>query len=73
MNTMSIMNDEGDTKVSWDPDNAESVEAATLAFNRYRSAGYQAFAMTSGTQGEQMDAFDPGVSEVLFIPQMQGG
>lgn len=70
---MSVMNDDGDLKISWDPTNPESVEVATTAFAEYRSRGYQAFAMTSGTTGEQMAGFDPAVGSIVFIPQMQGG
>jgi len=73
MNSMSIMNDEGDTKITWDPVNPASVEVASTAFASYRSQGYQAFAMTSGTTGEQMEGFDPSVGSIVFIPQMQGG
>jgi hypothetical protein len=73
MNQMSVMSQEGDTKIFWDPTNPESVEVATTAFNSYRSQGYQAFAMTSGTSGEQMTGFDPAIGSIVFVPQMQGG
>lgn len=70
---MSVMNDDGDTKITWDPMNPASVEAASTAFTSYRSQGYQAFAMTSGTSGEQMEGFDPSVGAILLVPQMTGG
>lgn len=68
-----MMNDEGDTKITWDPMNPQSVEAATAAFKAAKSQGYQAFAMTSGATGNQMDGFDPNVGSILLIPALQGG
>jgi len=73
MNSMSVMNEEGDTTISWDPTNPESVEVATSAFETYAGRGYRAYAMQSSTQGEIMDGFDPNVGSVLFVPQFQGG
>jgi hypothetical protein len=73
MNSMSIMNEEGDTTISWDPTNPESVEAAASAFATYAGRGYRAYAMQSNTQGEIMGGFDPTAGSILFVPQMQGG
>ena len=73
MNSMSIMNAEGDTKVFWDPDNAESVEVAATTFASYSGKGYRAYARQSDTQGELMVGFDPTAGSILFVPQMQGG
>jgi hypothetical protein len=70
---MAIMNSEGDTKCFWDPGNPESVSVASDTFATYSGRGYRAFAMSSGTQGEIMDGFDPGVGSILFVPPMQGG
>jgi len=73
MNSMAIMNSEGDTKVHWDPSDPESVEVAAATFASYSERGYRAYAMQSDTQGEQMATFDPSASSILFVPQMQGG
>jgi hypothetical protein len=73
MNSMSVMNAEGDTTISWDPTNPESVEVASSTFATYAGRGYRAYAMTSSTQGEIMGGFDPTVASILFVPAMQGG
>lgn len=71
---MAVMGKEGDTKYGWNPEDPESVSAAEETFNGYTSDGYRAFAMNAdGTQGEQMDGFDPSAGNVLMVPPMQGG
>lgn len=70
---MCVMNADGDTKVFWDAANPESVAIAAETFNSYRGRGYAAFAMSSGTSGDQMGSFDPNVGSILFVPPLQGG
>jgi hypothetical protein len=73
MHEMSVMDEHGDTKVYWDPSNPESVLVASEAYALQITRGCRAFAMVNDTQGEIMDAFDPNVSSVVFVPPLQGG
>jgi len=70
---MAAMGEEGDTKYSWDPSDPESVAAAQETFNGYISDGYRPFALSDGTQGEQMTEFNASAGNILMVPPMQGG
>ena len=72
-NTMSVMNDDGDLSVSWDPANPDSVAVASETFATYSGRGYRAYAMSSGTEGAVMSVFDPTAASILLVPQMRGG
>lgn len=71
---MAIMGKEGDTKMTWSPDNPAEVEEARRSFDNLKRKGYQAFRTTrDGAKGEQIHAFDPNAAAIILAPQMQGG
>lgn len=73
---MSEINDTGDTRVMWNKDVAEEVDAARETFNRLTRTGrYTAFNVKgrSGDRGERMTTFDPEAERVILVPQLQGG
>lgn len=73
MGEMRKLDRNGDTKHEWDAAKPEEVEAARELFYLYKSQGFAAARMESGTTGEILQEFDPHAGEVIFIPQMQGG
>jgi hypothetical protein len=70
---MSILGKNGDTKVFWDPANADSVSAASITFHSYIGRGYTAARMSNGGTGEALGEFDPNAGSILFVPPLQGG
>lgn len=73
-NQMSILNELGDVKIEWDPDNAKEVEVAEKAFKENTKKGFKAFRMyDDGKKGEPIDKFDPYAEKILFVPPMAGG
>jgi hypothetical protein len=74
MHFMDIMDQTGHTKVSWDPDDKESVKVAKETFIEMLKKGYKAFTVDrSEKKGQQIKEFDPSIKELLLIPQLQGG
>ena len=79
--SMEVMDSNGHTTVTWDPENADSVRDAKREFDRLKRAGYQAFRMDTVSEngvvveekGEQMTTFDPTAGRVLMVPQLRGG
>lgn len=77
MGEMRVMGQRGDTKVEWDPENEEEVEAARKHFARLvekGGRGFRAFAVArAGQRGEPIDEFDPEVGQIILVPPMAGG
>lgn len=71
---MSIMSEEGDTKVVWDEENDVEVEQARKTFNELKKKGYVAYQVNrKGDQGSVMTEFDPSAEKMILAPQMRGG
>jgi hypothetical protein len=64
----------GDTKVIWDADHEEEVEAARAQFDTLTGKGYAAFRVNArGRKGEQIREFDSEAEKIILAPQMVGG
>lgn len=73
-NVMHILDDTGDSTISWNPTNTAEVEAAEAHFAKMKSAGHLAYRTdANGGQAEQMRAFDSQAERIAFVPQLQGG
>lgn len=71
---MSVMDRSGDEKVVWNRFNEDEVERAQVKFAELRAKGHVAYKMEpGGEKGEQIDAFDPTIERIIFVPQMRGG
>lgn len=71
---MHVMNESGDTRLSWDEDNRDEVANAKRTFEDMTGKGYMAYKMNkSGEKGEQIRTFDPSVEKIVLSPQMKGG
>jgi hypothetical protein len=72
--TMRVMGIDGDTKLIWESDNCEEVEAAKDTFNKLTKKGYKAFAVKKGgSQGEMIDKFDPDMEKIILAAPISGG
>ena len=71
---MSVLNEEGDTKIEWDTDNKDEVKQAERTFKELTKKGYKAFEMCEeGNKGEEMEEFDKEAERIIFVPPMAGG
>ena len=78
MNThfMDAMDSSGHTKVTWDPEDKDSVKVARETFTEMLKKGYQAFKIlrtSTEKKGERIQTFDPMIGEILLVPQLRGG
>lgn len=65
----------GDTKVMWDPDNEDEVEAAEAQFDSLIERGFQAFKVDKkGEQtGKPIKRFKPKIGKLIMVPALAGG
>ena len=74
LNEMLIMDQTGHTRTTWDADNDDEVEMARETFKRMTKKGYRAFKVKKdGSEGVQMQEFDPSAEKMILAPQLQGG
>lgn len=73
--TMAELNESGDTKVIWDSENEDEVEAARATFDRLiKEKGFAAFKVDKkGEAAGPMRSFDPDAEKVILVPPLQGG
>lgn len=66
----SIMNPNGDDRLTWIRDNLTSIQAAKRAFVDFVKKGLKPYKVnTDGiVTAEVMDEFDPEAEEVIFMP-----
>jgi hypothetical protein len=74
-NTLCVMDQTGDTRTIWSPDNEAEVAAAKSTFDALKAKGYLAYQVKGekGENGEVMKEFDPKAGRVIMIPQPIGG
>ncbi len=72
---MSEINESGDTKVIWDRNNPDEVDAARATFDRLtKSRRFAAFNVKpGGDKGGPMQTFDPDSERIILVPQLRGG
>lgn len=74
MAEMCIMDRTGDTKLIFDPNRPDEVEAAQEMFKKMKKKGYLAYRVTdSGGNGEVMHEFDAKAGKIVMAPPMVGG
>lgn len=74
MGEMRILDESGDTKKIWDPDNEDEVKDAKRSFEDLIKKGFRAFLVDKkGEKGGAMQEFDPNAGKMILIPRMQGG
>ena len=75
MGEMRIMGSKGDTKVIWDPEHEDEVEAAEAQFNSLQKKGFTAYEV--GRKGaktnRKVEEFDPDLGKLIMVPKVTGG
>jgi metallophosphoesterase superfamily enzyme len=71
---MVILDRSGDTRHTWDRNNAGEVEAMGEIFDTMIDKGYQAWSVTrKGNKDQRITEFDPQAEKVIFAPALVGG
>jgi len=69
-----ILDKTGDTKVIFDKNVPEEVDAAEAQFNALTDKGFNAFLVgKDGKTGDSVEEFDPDAERYIFIPALVGG
>lgn len=64
----------GDTKIIWNSDNSDEVDAAKNTFENLLKKKYIAFRVKKdGNSGEKMLSFDSDAEKVILVAPMAGG
>lgn len=71
---LAVLDETGDTKLIWDEDKPEEVDAAKAMFERLKEKGYVAYAVDrKGEKGEVLERFNRSAEKIIMAPQMKGG
>ena len=74
MGELAIMGKEGDTKVIWDVENEDEVEAAEAQFDALMDKGFSAFKVKkNGDPGVQIRKFKADAGKIIMVPPVTGG
>ena len=74
MGNLSVLDNTGDIKTTWDKDNAEEVEAARKTFNDLKRKKYIAYSVgKGGKKDEIIHEFDENLEMMIMIPPVVGG
>lgn len=74
MSEMRIIDRTGDSKVIWDKDKPDEIEAARDTFDKLRKKGYAAYSVKkNGDKDELITEFDPKAEKLILAPRMVGG
>jgi hypothetical protein len=73
MGIIRWMSAEGDTQVAWDERDTASMERAQEMVERAFREGRGVFGIDEAGVGARLHRFDPGVREIVVIPQVKGG
>jgi hypothetical protein len=76
MGTMRILDQTGDTVITWSVEQAATLERAEAVFEQMLAAKKMAFARPEGGQAddaERIYAFEPNCEEIIWVRPIQGG
>ncbi len=75
MGLLRVMGVEGDTRISWDPEDKDQLKKAKARFEELvKGKRWLAWRLdTSGKKGEQIKEFDPHAGAIIVAAPMQGG
>lgn len=71
---LSVMGTDGDSRIMWNRDNRDEVEAARAHFNKLRDKGYIAWTVKGDSnKGNQIHEFDANLERIIMSPRVVGG
>ena len=74
MGEMRCLNETGDTKMVWDPENSDEVDAAKDQFNKLKKKGFTAYSVKKGGEkNKPIDSFDADAGMIIMVPKIVGG
>jgi hypothetical protein len=69
-----ILDETGDSRIQWDPNDPEQVAAARARFDELKAKRYLAYKVDkNGNKGEVISKFDPNAERIILHSQMIGG
>jgi hypothetical protein len=68
-----VMDRTGDSRHSFNPNNAEELAKAEQRFYELTQVGFTSAVRTSAGQVSQIRSFDPNAEESVFFPRLVGG
>ena len=73
MGTIRWMSAEGDTQLAFDETDTASMERARTMVERAFREGRGVFGVDEEGVGVRLHRFEPGMKEIVVIPQIKGG
>jgi hypothetical protein len=74
---LAVLNGDGDTKLTWDANNEDEVEAAEAMFDNLVAKGFQAFEVSDekekGGKGKMVKKFNREAQRIIMSPRIGGG
>lgn len=71
---LCVLDQTGDTKLMWNSDNKDEVDAAKEMFDKLKKKGYLAFSVkANGDKGEAITKFDADAEKIIMAPPAVGG
>jgi hypothetical protein len=68
-----VMDRTGDSRHSFDPNDAQELAEAEQRFYELTKVGFTAAVRTGAGQASQIRSFDPNAEESVFFPRLVGG
>jgi hypothetical protein len=71
---MVVLDRSGDTRHTWDRNNADDVATMSALFDKLTGEGKQAWSVTrKGNKDQRITEFDPEAEKIIFAPALVGG
>jgi len=74
MGEIRWLDETGDSRITWNPENEDQVDAAEAQFDVLLGKGYKAFRVKKdGSQGQQIKKFDAEAGTIIMTKGLVGG
>ena len=72
---INVLNEEGDSRIEWDPENDAETTAAKEMFNKtIEIEGMKAYELgKDGEKGKEIKKFNPNAAKIIMVPRIAGG
>lgn len=71
---LCVLDSTGDTKLIWDRNSEDEIDAAEATFDKLTKKGYAAFSVTKkGDKDVQIKKFDKKAEKIILVPPIAGG
>lgn len=75
LSTLNVLDRTGETRLTWDAENENEVNAVRELFENLKGKGFSAYSVKGkkGEKGELIKEFDPELELIIMSPRMVGG